>query len=431
MAGLFCRRGGRRRAENRRRRAGQDVRRRAGRRCQAHWASGDAKPTEPSGDAKATAAEFDKVFAEFKQVLGKLRSLQSRYQLASDKERPAVEAEFEALVAQGNQIAPRLLAAGKAAYLAAPNAKPEVTQFLLTDLAEEDKNDNYSVAFELAKMLINGGCKVKGLYNHAGVAAFGNDEFDLAKEWLTEAARDKSLSKVGSEDLKVVDEYQKLWAEEQKIRQAEAQADDLPRVRLTTTKGDIVVELFENEAPIATANFISLVEKHFYDETPFHRVLSGFMAQGGDPKGTGTGGPGYTIACECYQENHRSHFAGSLSMAHAGRDTGGSQFFLTFRPTPHLNGKHTVFGRVIEGKDVLAKLERVEPDHPGPTPDKIIEATVLRSAIMPTCRPRPKIPTNRPHPLCRTPCSHALPESASSLCVAVRRLRGTVATPGR
>ncbi len=162
----------------------------------------------------------------------------------------------------------------------------------------------------------------------------------------------------------------------------------MPRVRLTTTKGDIVIELFENEAPMATANFISLVEKHFYDGVPFHRVIAGFMAQGGDPKGTGSGGPGYAIPCECYQPNHRSHFAGSLSMAHAGKDTGGSQFFLTFAPTPHLNGKHTVFGRVIEGMDVLPKLERIDPtEHEGqdgPTPDKIIKATVVRgSATMP------------------------------------------------
>jgi len=350
--------------------------------------TGDTKPTEgaePTGDAKATAAEFDKIFAEFKQVLGKLRSLQGRYQLAPDKERPAIEAEFNAQVAAGKEIAPRLLVAAKAAYLAAPNANPGITHFLLQNLAESVQNDNYTAAFELSKMLIDHGCTESGMYNYAGIGAFGCNEFDLAKEWLTKAQESKGLGDVGKKDLEFVDEYEKLWPEEQKIRQAEAQADDLPRVRLTTSKGDIVVELFENEAPVATANFISLVEKHFYDDTPFHRVLSGFMAQGGDPKGTGSGGPGYTIPCECYQPNHRSHFGGSLSMAHAGRDTGGSQFFLTFRPTPHLNGKHTVFGRVIEGMDVLAQLERIDPQKPVPgiVPDKIIKATVLRKRSHP------------------------------------------------
>ncbi len=160
----------------------------------------------------------------------------------------------------------------------------------------------------------------------------------------------------------------------------EQQADDLPRVKLTTTKGDIVVELFENEAPNTTANFIRLTEGKFYDGLSFHRVLRGFIAQSGDPLGTGAGGPGYAIDCECVHEDHRCHFAGSLSMAHAGPNTGGSQFFLTFAPTPHLNGKHTVFGRVVEGMDVLAKLQRIDPEEPKgeKKADRIITARVLR-----------------------------------------------------
>ncbi|MBN1590174.1 MAG: peptidylprolyl isomerase [Pirellulales bacterium] len=147
---------------------------------------------------------------------------------------------------------------------------------------------------------------------------------------------------------------------------------------MKTSKGDIQLELFENEAPNTTANFISLVEQGYYTGLPFHRVLEGFMAQGGD---NGRGGPGYTIACECHQPDHREHFQGSLSMAHAGRDTGSAQFFLTFVPTPHLDGQHTVFGRVIEGMDVLAKLQRRDPSSPraaSTLPDKILEAKVLR-----------------------------------------------------
>ncbi len=161
----------------------------------------------------------------------------------------------------------------------------------------------------------------------------------------------------------------------------EAKADDLPRVELKTTKGTIVLELFENEAPNSVANFISLVEKKFYDGLAFHRVIPHFVAQGGDPKGDGSGGPGYSIACECYKPNHRLHFRGSLSMAHAGSDSGGSQFFLTFVRTPHLDGLHTVFGRIVDGMDVLSELQRREPDphgHSLPPADKILEARVLR-----------------------------------------------------
>jgi len=127
------------------------------------------------------------------------------------------------------------------------------------------------------------------------------------------------------------------------------------------------------------ANFLTLVKDGFYNGVVFHRVLPGFMAQGGDPTGTGSGGPGYSIKCECYQPNFRHHFRGTLSMAHAGRDTGGSQFFLTFVPTPPLDGKHTAFGRIVEGMDVAASLKRIDPESSvRPTPDRIVKAEVLR-----------------------------------------------------
>jgi len=171
-------------------------------------------------------------------------------------------------------------------------------------------------------------------------------------------------------------------AAEMASRKADAEADDRPRVSITTSKGEIVVELFEDAAPNTVANFISLVEKGFYDGTPFHRVIGGFMAQGGDPTGTGSGGPGHVIDCECDLPGARKHFLGTLSMAHAGKNTGGSQFFLTFRPTEHLDGKHTVFGRVIQGFDVLPKLIRTQGEDgqpiPGIEPDAIVKAKVLR-----------------------------------------------------
>jgi len=150
---------------------------------------------------------------------------------------------------------------------------------------------------------------------------------------------------------------------------------------MKTSEGDIKLELFENEAPIAVGNFVSLVEDGYYDGITFHRVLPGFMAQGGCPDGTGTGGPGYNIPGEAHEPDARMHFRGSLSMAlgPGGPDTGGSQFFLTFLPTPHLDGKHTVFGRVIEGMDVLPKLTRRDPQDPNaPKPSRIIDAKVLR-----------------------------------------------------
>lgn len=117
----------------------------------------------------------------------------------------------------------------------------------------------------------------------------------------------------------------------------------------------IKIDLFEEDAPGTVENFVSLA-KNFYDGLTFHRVIPGFVIQGGDPNGNGTGGPGYTIKCET-EGNPNKHERGSLSMAHAGKDTGGSQFFICFEAQPHLDGVHTVFGKVVEGMDVVDRVK--------------------------------------------------------------------------
>ncbi|MCA9270323.1 MAG: peptidylprolyl isomerase [Planctomycetales bacterium] len=165
---------------------------------------------------------------------------------------------------------------------------------------------------------------------------------------------------------------------------AEPQAK-LPQVKFETTKGDVVFELYENEAPNTVANFISLVEKGFYDGLIFHRVIADFMAQGGCPDGIGTGGPGYRIACECYRPDAHKHERGVLAMAHAGRDTGGSQFYITFKATPWLDGKHTVFGRVVSGMDAVDSLNVTGT---GKKPDVINKATVLYKTPMKEYKPQ-------------------------------------------
>lgn len=122
-------------------------------------------------------------------------------------------------------------------------------------------------------------------------------------------------------------------------------------------KGDIIeIELFENEAPLTVENFISLAEKGFYDGLTFHRVIPGFVSQGGCPDGTGMGGPGYKIKCET-ENNPHQHQPGALSMAHAGKDTGGSQFFLVHEQQPHLDGVHTVFGQTITGLEAIKAMK--------------------------------------------------------------------------
>ena len=125
--------------------------------------------------------------------------------------------------------------------------------------------------------------------------------------------------------------------------------------RFETNHGTFSVELYEDKAPATTKNFIDLAGKGFYDGLIFHRVIKGFMMQGGDPKGTGSGGPGYTIKDEFHKEL-RHNVPGILSMANAGPDSGGSQFFITLAPTPWLDGKHAVFGKVTDGMAVVEKI---------------------------------------------------------------------------
>ena len=127
-----------------------------------------------------------------------------------------------------------------------------------------------------------------------------------------------------------------------------------------TAKGDIVVDLFADKAPVTVNNFVFLARDGYYDDTTFHRVLDNFMAQGGDPTGTGSGGPGYRFQDE-FDPTLKHDKPGTLSMANAGPGTNGSQFFLTFVPTPHLDNRHSVFGRVVEGMDVLLSLTRRDP----------------------------------------------------------------------
>jgi peptidyl-prolyl cis-trans isomerase B (cyclophilin B) len=130
--------------------------------------------------------------------------------------------------------------------------------------------------------------------------------------------------------------------------------------RLKTQRGDVVVELYADRAPLTVENFVNLARSGFYDGTTFHRVIPGFMAQGGDPTGTGTGGPGYQFKDE-FHPTLRHSGPGILSMANAGPGTNGSQFFITFGPTPHLDDRHSVFGRVIEGMDVVRSIRERDP----------------------------------------------------------------------
>jgi cyclophilin family peptidyl-prolyl cis-trans isomerase len=341
----------------------------------------EAKPAPAASAAEAPPAEaFATKLEAWKSVLKELRSLRAAYEEATDAEIPSIRTQFDEALARGEQLIPELRATGKAAYVAAPQQDRELERFLVEMLKDDLARDNYEAAADVANAMVDSGCDLKEVKAAAGVAAFVTNDYERAETYLPQADELDALDEKGQQYLAELDQYKEFWEAERAIREKEAQDDNLPRIRITTNKGEMLVELFENEAPETVANFISLVEKGFYNDLTFHRVLPQFMAQGGCPLGDGTGGPGYQIFCECTKDDYRKHFRGTLSMAHSGPNTGGSQFFLTFVPTSHLNGRHTAFGRVIEGLDVLSKLQRIDPDDTGtkPDPDKMLKVEVVR-----------------------------------------------------
>ena len=334
-----------------------------------------AVETHPHDPAKAKE-EFEAARKQEKELIAELTLLQAEYQQPGVDQK-AIAAKFETAREKIPATKERLETAAFALAMADPK-NPSARELCGLVIASRLQMDDAVDAVRLATILDKAGVTDGNIDMMAAAAAMMLSQLDEAAGWLTKAeANGIQKPKVAELQASIEDERPKVAAE-MASRKADAEADDRPRVTITTSKGDIVVELFEDAAPNTVANFISLVEKGFYDGTPFHRVIGGFMAQGGDPTGTGSGGPGHVIDCECELPGARKHFLGSLSMAHAGKNTGGSQFFLTFRPTEHLDGKHTVFGRVIQGFDVMPKLARTQREDgqpiPGLEPDTIVKA---------------------------------------------------------
>ncbi len=149
-------------------------------------------------------------------------------------------------------------------------------------------------------------------------------------------------------------------------------------VLLQTTMGDVKIELFDDRMPITTGNFRKLVETHFYDGTIFHRVIKSFMIQGGDPEGTGHGGPGYTIKDELPSDNRNAR--GTISMANAGPNTGGSQFFINVVDNARLDPKHPAFGRVVDGMEVVDAMSRAPTDDQDRPRTKV---TIRKASVLP------------------------------------------------
>ena len=318
----------------------------------------------------ATAADWPALVKRFKEARVKVEALQKQFENAKAAEQVKIQEEAKGPINEINTVYPELRKLAPEVYKADPT-NVDAAEIILEI---EFQGNRYANAVKAADTLLAKDPKHQLALNLGGVSKFATQDFVGAKALFDKAQSENVLIGQLSNYAQNCEPYIAYWEAEKKIRAAEDAAEgdqQLPVVELDTTKGKVKILLLENEAPNTVANFVSLVEKKFYDGLQFHRVIPQFMAQGGCPNSRpgsgappGTGGPGYNIPCECYEPNARLHFMGSLSMAHAGKDTGGSQFFMTHLPTAHLNPNpaagsgHTVFGRVIEGMDVVAGIQK-------------------------------------------------------------------------
>jgi cyclophilin family peptidyl-prolyl cis-trans isomerase len=350
---------------------------------------GETKPDEKKPDEKKADEPKEKKVdpgVKFKalskrklELFNTLKKLEKDFTKAeSNAQKIEIRDAFEDAVREFNvDIYPEMVDLAPKVYLADPT-NLDAAEMVLQDAFN---NNQYEKTNKIAQELLKADRRTRGVLNAGGVAAYAIHDFESARKLLTDAKERRMIIDRYSVYIDYAEEYKAFWKEEQEIRKREAELKGnlaLPRVEFKTNKGKIVLELFEDDAPNTVANFVSLVEAKKYDGIKFHRVIPNFMCQGGDPNtldddptNDGLGGPGYKIKCECFDEDRtvRRHFRGTLSMAHAGKDTGGSQFFITHLPTAWLNPKqesqsgHTVFGRVVEGLDIvdtIAKGDTIE-----------------------------------------------------------------------
>ena len=322
-----------------------------------------AQQPEMSEEAKAFQELQNQIRENQNQIDFRFRTLPFGF----PEKRKAYKDEIARLTAANEALKKEVFAKAKAAFKSSDTPSLQSGQIIRKRLASmmspQGEGDTFDPAgaLELIKMMQEKFPDNAKLLELEFLANYAIERFENASKALAklENATGQNLAEPKKELKATMEKYQ----QELMIRRLEANTDDLPRVLLVTTEGDIIIELFENHAPNTVANFIHLVrDQKFYDGKLFHLVKGGEYAMTGSPTGNGMGDAGYRIPCECYDEEViRSHFRGTLSMMAPKKDRGGSQFFITQQPNPHtFDRKYTAFGRVIEGMDVVMKLENVD-----------------------------------------------------------------------
>jgi cyclophilin family peptidyl-prolyl cis-trans isomerase len=264
-------------------------------------------------------------------------------------------------------------------YVAEPNeANGGALVLLVKELYD---NGNVDEAYAYCSDLVKNGFKSTHLNDYMAASAYSTNHFEEAAKYFDLAQQSGNYTNVSLiANKEEIETATKAWETEQKLRAEEAAKDDLPRVQLETDVGNIVIELFENEAPDTVGNFISLVESGYYDNTTFYSVVLTSHIFHGCKTEDNRSTPGYRIRCETDNPNKRFPFRGAITMFTHSKDQGGSIYTMSLRPAPHTFGYCTTFGRIVEGLDLLPKIAKVNLRFPTPgmVSTKVNKATVLR-----------------------------------------------------
>lgn len=363
--------------------------------------------------------EFERLLSEWKPMVGELSKLRYQYFDVKRKpeegeivivdqtpERKALRKEFDGKFEAAEKKYDQVIDAAVFAYARNPEQNRDLEIFLLQTLHYFMTRDMYEDAQKMSQILLSQKINNPLVIRAAAESAMYTGDYDVARTYIEKIKELGLLTdyQFQESDFRYVDLFEKFWNREKEMRKLDERKGDCPRVIFYTTKGEIELLLFEDQAPNTVANFIFLVEKGYYTKLDFHRVISGFMAQGGGEEQlkdidlktlqckVRRGGPGYTILDETpkfdmekrdFPEDARFHWRGSISMAKTDEaNSAGSQFFIMLTPRLQQNGTYTVFGRVIRGMDVVCRLARRDPGSvisrsQLPQADKIIEAKVV------------------------------------------------------
>lgn len=355
--------------------------------CPAQTAGTAAEPGSRSSDDRA---ELDRLIERWRAVTKEAVEAGVRFFNSGREESSDYRKTYDQAVREGQALIEQIVPLAQRVYDRSPGGDKELDDFMVRVQNYLFATGQIEKSYRLGKKILDKAPGHPIAEMLLARAALMSNRFEEARELFAKHPEIAQRLTVTEQNLYTdLDTLINQYQEELAIQAKEAEADDLPRVELKTTKGTIVVELFENQAPETVGNFISLVESGFYTNTQFHRVIRYFMAQGGGRTAEGRPHqPDYTIFDEAYRPDIRRHFRGVISMAkssvpHSAR----CEFFITTAPTLYLDGNHTAFGRVIEGMEVVEMLTvtyRTDPETgeseaiDSVTPDLLLSAKVLR-----------------------------------------------------